>query len=81
MRATFCGDNRADLARVPVPTLVLQSRDDAIADVPVGRYVADHIPQSTFAMLDATGHCPNLSAPQATAGAIEAYLAAADGRS
>jgi hypothetical protein len=28
-------------------------------------------------MLDATGHCPNLSAPDETSAAIETYLAAA----
>ena len=75
-RATFMSDNRADLARVTVPTLVLQCRNDAIAPVAVGEYVRDAVPDSTYVLLDATGHCPNLSAPDATAAAIEAFVRA-----
>jgi sigma-B regulation protein RsbQ len=73
-RVTFLSDNRADLARLQVPALVLQCSDDVIAPVEVGRYVADTIPDATFVMLDATGHCPNLSAPEQTADAIDRYL-------
>jgi sigma-B regulation protein RsbQ len=71
---TFTGDNRADLAKVSIPTLVLQCRDDAIAPVAVGTYVSDAIAGSSFVVLDATGHCPNLSAPDATSAAIEAFV-------
>jgi sigma-B regulation protein RsbQ len=71
---TFLSDNRADLPQVPVPTLVLQCRDDVIAPMEVGRFVAAAIPKSTFVVLDATGHCPNLSAPDATAEAIAAFV-------
>jgi sigma-B regulation protein RsbQ len=73
-RVTFLSDNRADLARVDVPTLVLQCSNDVIAPVIVGEYVRDHIPDATMVLLDATGHCPNLSAPDATAGAIDDFL-------
>src|SRR5215211_3585510 len=40
-RVTFLSDNRADLAKVEVPALVLQCSDDAIAPEAVGRYVAE----------------------------------------
>ncbi|HSP05067.1 MAG TPA: alpha/beta hydrolase [Acidimicrobiales bacterium] len=73
-KATFLSDNRADLAHVPVPCLVLQCRDDVIAPESVGRYVDDQLPESELVILDATGHCPNLSAPDETTAAIEAYL-------
>src|SRR5579875_1927088 len=73
-RVTFLSDNRADLARVTTPTLVLQSRHDVIAPVSVGEYVAQAIPGSELAVLDATGHCPNLSAPDATAAAIADFV-------
>jgi sigma-B regulation protein RsbQ len=73
-RVTFLSDNRGDLAAVSVPTLVLQCRDDVIAPVEVGTYVHDAIPGSTLTVLDATGHCPNLSAPEATVAAIEEFL-------
>ena len=73
-RVTFLSDNRSDLARVRVPTLVLQSAEDAIAPVEVGRYVHDAIPGSRLVVLDAIGHCPNLSAPAETAAAIRGFL-------
>ena len=73
-RVTFLSDNRADLAAVTVPTLVLQCTDDVIAPEAVGRYVHEAIPGSVFTKLDATGHCPNLSAPEETTAAIRAFL-------
>jgi sigma-B regulation protein RsbQ len=72
-RVTFTSDNRADLAAVRVPTVVLQCSDDAIAPRAVGEYVHEHIPDSAFVQLAATGHCPNLSAPQETIDAIRAF--------
>jgi sigma-B regulation protein RsbQ len=73
-RVTFLSDNRADLARVPVPTLVLQCSADVIAPEVVGDYVHRHLPESELVLLAATGHCPNLSAPEETAAAIRAYV-------
>ena len=73
-RVTFLSDNRADLASVTVPTLVLQTQQDVIAPKAVGEYVRDHIPHASMVLLDATGHCPNLSAPTATADAIDAWV-------
>jgi sigma-B regulation protein RsbQ len=73
-RATFMSDNRADLATVTVPTLVLQCSDDVIAPTAVGEYVHRGIPGSVFVQLEATGHCPNLSAPRETIDAIRAFV-------
>ena len=73
-RATFLSDNRADLERVKVPTLVLQCSDDVIAPDTVGEYVRDRIPGSRLMKLRATGHCPNLSAPAETIEAIRTFL-------
>jgi sigma-B regulation protein RsbQ len=72
---TFRSDNREDLARVRTPALVLQSASDAIAPQSVGEYVHAALPDSTYALLDATGHCPNLSAPDETVAAMRAFLA------
>ncbi|MEZ0110347.1 sigma-B regulation protein RsbQ [Catenulispora sp. EB89] len=69
-RATFLSDHRADLAGVTVPTLVLQCSRDAIAPLEVGAFVHAEVPGSTLVTLDATGHCPQLSAPEATAEVI-----------
>jgi sigma-B regulation protein RsbQ len=73
-RVTFLSDNRADLASVEVPTLVLQCAQDAIAPDVVGEYVHRGIPGSTLVRLRAAGHCPNLSAPEETVAAIRAFL-------
>lgn len=72
--ATFRSDTRDLLPRVGVPTLVLQCTDDVIAPVSVGHYVAEHLPDGSLVMLEATGHCPNLSAPEATTQAIVDFL-------
>ena len=71
---TFTSDNRADLALVEVPTLVLQCREDIIAPIEVGAYVQRSLPDAQMAVLDATGHCPHLSAPQQTGDAIAAFV-------
>ncbi|MET1038894.1 MAG: alpha/beta hydrolase [Aeromicrobium sp.] len=73
---TFRSDNRADLPRVTVPTMVLQCRHDAIAPLSAGEYVRDHVPGARFVQLDASGHCPHLSAPDETAAAIGAFVRA-----
>lgn len=73
-RVTFLSDCRDSLSAVSVPTLVLQCRHDAIAPEQVGRYVADSIPGARLVLLDATGHCPQLSAPQETIRAIREFL-------
>nr|WP_218902806.1 alpha/beta hydrolase [Streptomonospora nanhaiensis] len=72
-RTTFLSDNRADLPSVAIPTLVVECAEDAIAPREVGAYVHAAIPGSRLVTLDATGHCPQLSAPQATADAIAAF--------
>jgi sigma-B regulation protein RsbQ len=71
---TFLSDNRGDLAKVPVPCLVLQCSEDVIAPRSVGEFVARQIPDSEFVLLSATGHCPNLSAPEETVAAMKAFL-------
>jgi sigma-B regulation protein RsbQ len=73
-RVTFRSDNRADLASVAVPTLVLQCAEDAIAPREVGAYVHRTIPDAELVVLDATGHCPNLSAPRETVEASRAFV-------
>jgi sigma-B regulation protein RsbQ len=73
-RVTFFSDNREDLARIPARTLVLQCRDDIIAPPSVGEYVHARVPNCQYVLLDATGHCPNLSAPEEVTAAIRAFV-------
>jgi len=73
-KVTFLSDNRADLSSIVAQTLILQCRDDIIAPQCVGEYVHEHIPNSQFRLLNATGHCPNLSAPDEVAAAIREFV-------
>jgi sigma-B regulation protein RsbQ len=73
-RVTFLSDNRADLPQVTARSLVLQCSEDVIAPQAVGEYVHRHLPESTYILLQATGHCPNLSAPDETVAAMKAFL-------
>ena len=73
-RVTFLSDNREDLARVRAPSLVLQCSEDAIAPQAVGEFVHSRIPDSELVLMRATGHCPNLSAPDELISAIRSFL-------
>lgn len=73
-RVTFLSDNRADLAALGTPTLILQCSDDAIAPEAVGLYLSRQIRNSRYVKLTATGHCPHVSAPAETAAAIRAFI-------
>jgi sigma-B regulation protein RsbQ len=73
-RVTFFSDNRADLPRLRTRSLVLQCSNDVIAPLSVGEYVRAHLPDSEIKVLKATGHCPNLSAPEETIDAMRAFV-------
>ena len=73
-RVTFLSDNRDDLEGVSIPALVLQCSEDVIAPTAVGEYVHRRLPGSRFVQMKATGHCPNLSAPDETVAAIRSWL-------
>lgn len=73
-RTTFTSDNRSDLAKVVARTLILQCSDDIIAPEAVGAYVHENIEGSELKILNATGHCPNLSAPDEVVAAIREFL-------
>jgi sigma-B regulation protein RsbQ len=73
-RVTFLSDNRADLNKIKTRTLILQCQSDTIAPAAVGQYCHKCIPNSQFVILDATGHCPHMSAPQKVIDAIRPFL-------
>lgn len=73
-RVTFYSDNRGDLHKVRVPSLILQCSEDVIAPLAVGEYLKQHLPGSQLWVMQATGHCPNLSAPEETILAMRAFL-------
>lgn len=73
-RATFLSDNRADLPKLKTKSLILQCSQDVIAPEAVGRYLHQTLADSSFVLLRATGHCPNLSAPQETIAAMKTFV-------
>ena len=73
-RVTFYSDNRKDLPNVTARTLILQCQQDIIAPEAVGEYVHSNLPNSEYRLLKATGHCPNLSAPDEVTNAIRDFL-------
>jgi sigma-B regulation protein RsbQ len=73
-RVTFLSDNRADLTKVATKTLILQCQKDAIAGTSVGEYVHKCLPKSEFVMIEATGHCPHMSAPKEVIKALRKFL-------
>lgn len=73
-RVTFLSDNRLDLPKLQQQCLILQCAEDMIAPAEVGTYMQSSLAQATLVSLQATGHCPNLSAPLETMAAMEAFL-------
>ena len=73
-RTTFFSDKRDLLPKVSIPTLILQCSEDVIAPEEVGIYMHEKIKDSQFVLMEATGHCPNLSAPEETIAAMKVFL-------
>ncbi|WP_188814697.1 alpha/beta fold hydrolase [Hymenobacter cavernae] len=73
-RVAFFADNRAEVPQLQVSTLLLQCSQDAVAPEEVGEYLMEHLHEATMVKLQATGHCPHLSAPLETLAAMEAFL-------
>ena len=73
-RATFLTDSRSILNSCTTPALILQCSNDIIAPIEVGEYINKNMVDSKLVILEATGHCPHLSAPEETISAIKNYL-------
>jgi sigma-B regulation protein RsbQ len=72
--ATFLSDNRIHLHELTVPTLIMQCTDDMVAPPEAGSYLHEHIKGSILVKLDASGHVPQMSAPDETINVIKDYL-------
>jgi len=73
-RVTFFSDSRAELAHLTIPTLMVQSARDVVAPPAVGQYLHGQLADSRLEVVETGGHCPHLSAPQETLGAIDRFL-------
>ena len=56
------------------PTLVLQCRDDALVPPTVWTWLMDNMQNADHVILDATGHCPHVSYPEATTEALVEFV-------
>ncbi len=72
--AIFQSDHRADLARVDIPTLVLQSHGDIAVPEEVAHYLHANLRGSRLAFVDAEGHLPHLSAPAEVVAAMDGFV-------
>lgn len=73
-RVTFLSDNREDVPKVKIPTMILQCSEDVIAPVEVGNYLTQNIPVSSLHLLQAKGHCPHLSFPDEVSEKIRSFV-------
>ena len=73
-RVTFPSDNRKDLAGVSVPTLSSSAARSSSRPRPWGTTCTSTSAAACSPNWRATGHCPNLSAPEETTSAIRAFL-------
>jgi sigma-B regulation protein RsbQ len=75
-RAAFFSDNRADLAKVNVPCLILQHRTDSLAPTSVGEYVHTQLAGSTLKILEVQGHSAHMAEPALVVAAIRDFVVA-----
>jgi sigma-B regulation protein RsbQ len=75
-RVTFTSDNRPDLAKLRVPSLIVQSKEDFLVPNVVADYLHEHLPGSSLSTVNTSGHYPHLTAPVATISAIDQFLQA-----
>lgn len=73
-RVTFLSDNRADLARLATPALILQCAEDVVAPPFVGDYLHARLRGSEIVRLRATGHCPQVSHPEEVVAVLRDHL-------
>ena len=73
-RVAFFADQRNDLNKLKIPSLIMQCSEDILAPVQVGEYMLKNMPQSTLRVMKATGHCPHISAPEETIEIMKQFL-------
>jgi class 3 adenylate cyclase len=70
-------DVRPVLGSIHAPTLVLHRRDDASFDIRHSEYLAEHIPNARFKILEGSDTLPFLGDSEAVLGEIEEFLTGA----
>lgn len=73
-KTTFFSDDRKYLSQLTNPTLILQSRDDNLASIEVGKYMHKNLPNSTLNIIEAHGHCLHMTDPKCVVNALEDFV-------
>ena len=73
-RVTFFSDSHAELGFLTIPTIIVQSAHDVIAPLAVGHYINEQLADSRMVVIETSGHCPHLSAPQKILSAMDYFL-------
>ena len=63
-RVSFNCDLRQELELLNTPTTILQCAEDNMVPEVVGEFMRETIPECALVKLQASGHCPHLSAPE-----------------
>lgn len=74
-RVAFTADHRKDVPNCRIPTVIMQCSDDLIAPVEVGRFLHEHLPDSTLQLIPNVGHCPHMSVPGPSGEVLDDFLA------
>lgn len=75
LKLTLLSDHRTDLARCPVPVLVVQNPHDDFVPMAATRYLVDRLPDARLRLLEASGHCPHISHPSKVVRALRETMA------
>ncbi len=73
-KVTFFSDNRKDLHKLNIPSLMIQSAEDFLVPEEVRQYLKSKIVRSKEVLIDTMGHCPHLTAPLPTSSAILEFI-------
>ena len=67
-------DNRADLANIDVPALILHGEEDSIFPMTVAEEIEAGIPRARLVAIPLAGHTANLEQPEVSNEAILGFL-------
>ncbi|NVK74862.1 MAG: alpha/beta hydrolase [Oceanospirillaceae bacterium] len=72
--ATFFSDYRNMLPSVTHPCLILQSSNDALVAVDIGKYVQRNLQNAKLEIIEGNGHCLHMTHPMHVLNAIKAFI-------
>lgn len=75
-RTIFTSDMRSAATRVAVPVHLIQTANDVAVPPAVGEWLSAQIKNATLDIIDASGHLPHMTAPQAVLRILEKHLQA-----